>query len=330
MERHPSRAVSAATTLEPRVSAVVVVRNIRNSAPGHSPLDLCLRSALAEPWIDDLVVVDHGNAPEVSSALRAMHADRRDVQLIAADPEISGAAAANLGAEHARGRWLLFLDPDVVLQRGAVARMAAAGGGANTPWIVGGRLTDTEGRDRRAVRGGALNAFSAIAVAMDLPGPKPKLKSRRKAETAALEAAAKQIENVGFMPAADDDGAKSDEAAPAQVAAVSGAFMLIPRSDFQHLGGFDAGFYAGDAADLDLCQRAAAAGGSVLFQPTASGVQFERGRRRGRRHAQGLALFAKKNAKTPIEKAFAIVARPALVVLLALKDFVAGRPPVRR
>jgi len=109
---------------------------------------------------------------------------------------------------------------------------------------------------------------------------------------------------------------------------VSGAFMLIPRADFQTLDGFDEMFVS-DYADLDLCKRALDAGGSVLFQPEASGVQFER-RRKGRKQAQGLARFAVKSAKTPFEKAFAAIAAPALMVLLGLRDFVAGRPPVRR
>src|SRR6185312_11053587 len=125
------------------------------------------RSALAEPWIDDLVIVDAGNPAPVSSALRALQADRRDVRVAQASGDAGFAEAANVGAELARGRWLLFLDPHVVLQRGAVARMAAAGGGGQTPWIVGGRLTDTTGRDKPAARAGALNTWSAVAVAMD-------------------------------------------------------------------------------------------------------------------------------------------------------------------
>lgn len=298
MDKFPSRERSTAATLEPRVSAVVVVHNLQARSAGHTPLDLCLRSAMAEPWIDDLIVVDHGCAVEVSSALRAMQLDRRDMKVLAIDAKASAAAAANFGAEHARGRWLLFLDAGVVLQRGAVARMAAAGGDARGPWIVGGRLTDLEGRERRAVRGGSLNTFSAIAVAMEWPTRKAPKRRR----------------------------ANSDRGEP--VAAVSGAFMLIPRGDFQSLNGFDESFVS-DYADLDLCRRAAAAGGSVLFQPEASGVQFER-RRRGRKQVQGLALFATKSARTPIEKAFAVIAPLALGLLLGLKDFVAGRPPVRR
>ncbi|MBK8543545.1 MAG: hypothetical protein IPL62_08220 [Caulobacteraceae bacterium] len=82
---------------------------------GRAPLDLCLRSALAEEWIDDLVIVDHDNDEDISSTLRAFEADRRDVHVVKVDPSLSTAAAANVGAEAALGRWLLFLNADVVL-----------------------------------------------------------------------------------------------------------------------------------------------------------------------------------------------------------------------
>lgn len=276
------------------MTAIVVARSIAANATGQSTLDLCLRSALSEPWVDDLVIVDQANAPAVSSALRALQLDRRDVRVVVADARMSAGAAANLGAAQARGRWLLFLDADVVLQRGAVQRMATSANGASAPWIVGGRLTDLEGREKRAARGGALNTFSALAVAMGLPGVKRGGKKK---------------------------AARPNAAAP--VASVSGAFMLMQREDFSALGGFDEA-YMSDAADLDLCKRAADAGGSVLFQPQASGVQFERPRK-GRRQAQGLARFAVKSAKTPVEKTFALFAGPAIATLVGLRDAIGGR-----
>jgi GT2 family glycosyltransferase len=301
VDKFPSRERATAVELEPRVSAIVVVRNIQSVAAQHA-LDLSIRSALAEPWIDDMVIVDAGNTPEISSSLRALQMDRRDVKLIAAAPGANAGAAANLGAEHARGRWLLFLAPDVVLQRGAAERMAAAGASAHAPWIVGGKLTDAEGRERLAARVGALNTWSAIAVAIGWGGSKPS--TRRGA--------------VG----------RDDAPLPSKVGAVSGALMLAPKHDFQALGGFDEGFLT-DAADLDLCRRAAAAGGSVLFQPVAAGVQFIRPQTRGRKQVQGLARFAVRSARTPTEKIFALIAAPTLAVLLGLRDFVVGRPPSR-
>jgi len=301
VDKFPSREREAALALEPRVSAIVVVRNIQSLSAQHA-LDLSLRAALAEPWIDDLVIVDAGNAPEISSILRALHMDRRDTNLVASPAGASAGAAANLGARQARGRWLLFLAPYVVLQRGAAERLAAAGGQARAPWIVGGKLTDAEGRERRVARAGSLNTWSAIAVAIGWEGAKP---SQRRGA-------------IG----------RHDTPLPSEVGAVSGAFMLVPKHDFHELGGFDEGFLT-DAADLDLCRRAAAAGGSVLFQPVAAGVQFLRPQTRGRKQAQGLALFAARSARTPIEKAFAIIAAPALGAIVAMRDFVVGRPPMR-
>ena len=274
----------------------MVAHKVRANSSGRAPLDLCLRSALAEDWIDDLVIVDHDNPEEISSTLRAFEADRRDVHVVKVDPTLSTAAAANIGAEAALGRWLLFLNADVVLQRGAVARLAAAGGGAQQPWIVGGRLLDLDGRERQGARAGSLNAFSAIAVAVQWPAKPARLRK---------------------------------EEAATKVGAVSGALMLMPRTDFNALSGFDEQFDT-DCADLDLCRRAAAAGGSVLFQPDASAVQFEYAQTRKSRKVQGLTRFAVKSAQTPIEKAFARVAGPALAVLLTLRDLVAGRPPTRR
>lgn len=301
MDKFPSRERTSSVSVEPRVSAIVVVRNQRARQPGQAPLDLCLRSVIAEPMIDDVVIVDQRNGPDVSASLRALQADRRDVKVIAAPPNVSYAAAANLGAHEALGRWLLFLDPNVVLQRGAVARMASAGDEAQRPCIVGGRLTDLEGRERRAVRAGALTAFSAIAVAMDLPAAKPKTKTN-KGET---------------------------KSGASRVAAVSGAFMAIPRRDFLALQGFDEEFKT-DGADLDLCRRADAAGGAILFHPAAGGVQFAHPPESGRKQAQGLARFVARSAKTGPEKMFAAIAEPALATLLALKDLIAGRPPLRR
>ncbi|MFZ2029114.1 MAG: glycosyltransferase [Vitreimonas sp.] len=301
MDKFPSRERESAVALEPRVSAIVVVRNVQSLSAQHA-LDLSLRAALAEPWIDDLVIVDAGNATGISSSLRALQMDRRDVKVVVAPLGASAGAAANLGAEHARGRWLLFLAPNVILQRGAAERLAAAGGSARAPWLVGGRLTNAEGREHRAARAGTLNTWSAIAVALGWNGARPS--ARRGA--------------VG----------RDDAPLPAEVGAVSGAFMLAPQHDFQALGGFDVDFLT-DGADLDLCRRAVAAGGSVLFQPVAAGVQFMRTPSQGRRQAQGLALFAMRSARTPFQRAFALIAAPALSVLIGLRDFVMGRPAAR-
>lgn len=284
MNPRPSHTRESATDAQVRVSAVVVAHN------SGQPLELCLRSALAEPWIDELVIVDNGNPTPVASALRALQADRRDVALVQGQGDVGEAAGRNLGAECARGRWLLFLDSSLVVQRGAVERMVAAGGGAKAPWIVGGKITDTRGRERRTLRSGTLNPFSALAIAMGLGA------------------------GVSKLPKAEASDVWTEAA---RVAAVSGAMMLVPRADFERLGGFDA-LANGLGAELDLCRRAAASGGEIYVQPAASGVQFGV-RKPDAGDAKSLARYAVRAARTPIDHLFALIARPALWAVIHLR-----------
>jgi GT2 family glycosyltransferase len=141
------RVITSQTGL--RVSAVVAVGD-------HIPsLDSTVRAVFAEPWIDELVMVDCGVDAAAASRLRGLQADRRDVRFIQSGQGfLSMAQARNLGASRAAGRWLLFLDADVVVQRGSVERLVKAGRLARSPWIVGGSLSDPHGR-RRGVTAGA-------------------------------------------------------------------------------------------------------------------------------------------------------------------------------
>lgn len=279
-----------------RVTALIVTRHT------GQPLELCLRAVLSDPWIDQLVIVDNGNPASVASALRALRADRRDVVLLQGHGDIGFARAANLGAAHAKGRWLLFLDATVVMQRGAVERMVAAGGEARSPWVVGGVLTDTKGRARRSPFLKRLTPWAVAAEAMaPLPSPMGGAETRRRNRIREL--------SVG-------------EPAPAH--AVSGAMMLIPRRDFSALSGFDEG-YLTHCEDLDLCRRVAAAGGAVLLQPTAEAVQFGTTARAqvagSGRQAQGVARFFRMSIGGPGGALAALMVRIGLGVWLRLGRF---------
>lgn len=287
LDKFPSRERQSALAMATRVSAIVVVGRDAPRVHGQAPLDLCLRSLLNEPWVDELILVDRGAPRLVGAALRSLGADRRDVRVVVAAPRGSFAAAANLGAGQATGRWLFFLDPHIVIKRGAVVRLTAAGGGVRGPWTVGGRLTDMSGRDRSEAVVRPLSAWSAFALALG---------SRRAPQGAT------------------------------NVSAVSDAFMLLPRQDFDALGGFDPDF-AGDYADLDFCTRVTALGGSVLFEPEAKGVRVSHRSGRERKRARGLARFVAKSARTPLQRSFALIAPPMLATLLMLKDWVIGSRP---
>jgi O-antigen biosynthesis protein len=65
---------------------------------------------------------------------------------------------------------------------------------------------------------------------------------------------------------------------PREVSAVTGAVMLVPRSVFEAVGGFDPQFGL-TCNDTDFCLRVRAAGGTVLVEPRSHLVHHERATR---------------------------------------------------
>ena len=141
MTPRPSRSQSAPVRPAPRVSAVVATYGAGDA------LDYCLAGLLSDVGVDEVVVVDAGEASEVASALRALAADRRDLRLVQTRTAMAKAAALNCGVDAARGRWVLIVDPSVVVQPGAVERMLRASRQAKSPAAIGG-LVAGHGRER--------------------------------------------------------------------------------------------------------------------------------------------------------------------------------------
>jgi len=104
-----------------------------------------LASALAQGEVTEVIVVDDGSTDNTISIVRAI----RDPRLRLMTNDSAGVSAArNLGARHASGEWLLFLDADDRMRPGAVAALLAAARGAPRAVLVYGdyNTIDSEGR----------------------------------------------------------------------------------------------------------------------------------------------------------------------------------------
>lgn len=278
MDPKASRTSRVVASMGVRVSAVVVSHHTGQA------LELCLRSLFAEPWVDEVVIVDNGNPIDVASQLRALQADRRDVVLLQGHGNVGFSKGCNLGAAAARGAYLLFVNPDVVLHRGAVERLVQAGQGAPTPWIVGGRLLDRKGREQRGARRELLTPWRAFVGATGL-------------------ATFERIFPV-FRDVHRERDPKPADVVPIPV--VSGALMLMPREAFDVLNGFDEAYFL-HVEDIDICRRAVEAGGAVLFQPGAEALHFGSTSKASwafveRHKARGMNLYFKKFARSPWER----------------------------
>ncbi|MBR0841976.1 glycosyltransferase [Bradyrhizobium liaoningense] len=123
----------------PSVSVVIPAKNVA------AYIGETLASALAQGEVTEVIVVDDGSTDGTVAIVRAI----RDPRLRLMTNDSAGVSAArNLGARHASGDWLLFLDADDRLRSGAVAALLAAARGAPRAVLVYGdyNTIDSEGR----------------------------------------------------------------------------------------------------------------------------------------------------------------------------------------
>ncbi|WP_375462385.1 glycosyltransferase [uncultured Methylobacterium sp.] len=184
----------------------------------------------------EVILVDNASTPET----RALF-DRIDGATIVLNRTNAGfGPACNAGAARARGRYVLFLNPDVDLMPGALRAMAATFTELDTVGIVGARLV---------FPGGILQeAGATFREDAQLTHP--------------------YMRGVGdpFAP----EGAFTRE-----VGYVSGAALMIERTFFRALNGFDDAFAPAYFEDTDLCVRCHQAGRRVVYQARAAAVHFE-------------------------------------------------------
>ena len=257
-----------------------------------------LAAARAARDIDEVIVVDNGNPPEATAWLDAVAAGDPTLRVVRGHGNVGFGRACNLGARQTHADHLLYLNPDAVIAPGAAAALVAAGEVSARPWIAGARLIGSDGREQRG--------------------------SRRRAPTLGRVIGA-------FLGGAADTMHLERDAAPADavaVDAVSGAALMMRAEDFAALGGFDERYFL-HAEDLDLCARARAAGGAVMFVPGASvhhvgGTSAASGLFVEWCKGRGIARYLVTFAATPLERAAAVALGPVIVAAAA------GRALVRR
>lgn len=195
-------------------------------------IDDCLARLRAARGVSQVRVVDNGSRNDTLAIVQRHAATDPRVHFIANPDNPGFAVACNQGARDSDAPWLAFVNPDCLLEPGALARLLAHAQGIDGDTLLGADLVDEDG-----VRDGAARRSDPDFGAM-LRGP---LRTR------------------GGRPL----DVQADDARPLQrVEAVSGALMLLPRALFDRIGGFDEG-YRLHVEDLDLCRRAREAGATV-------------------------------------------------------------------
>lgn len=197
----------------------------------------CLYGLKADPEIDEILIVDNGNATSEAAFIARFVEETPKARHILTGANLGFGRAANIGAREASGDHLLFVNPDAVIRWRSVSPMLAAAQGRSAPVIVGGKIFGLDGKEQRGGRRHTLTLARALGLSRwtleDQPEP---------------------------------DG-------PIDVGAISGGFFLCPKDSFVALGGFDEDYFL-HVEDLDLCRRALEAGGSVVYQPKAAALHY--------------------------------------------------------
>jgi Predicted glycosyltransferases len=191
-------------------------------------IDDCLQRLRAAEGVAQIRVVDNASSDGTLEIVQR-HALADPRLRFIANPDNPGfGTACNQGAGDCDARWLAFVNPDCLVEADALARLRAHARGRVGEALLGADLVDEAG-----VRDGAARRRDPDFAAM-----------LRSPATRRLDLPVDAQANLQPVPA------------------ISGALMLLPRTLFARIDGFDQG-YRLHAEDLDFCRRARDAGAFV-------------------------------------------------------------------
>ena len=223
----------------PDVSVLVVSYNTAEH------LRRCLASALHEPSRAEREVIVADNASGDGSP-DLVRAEFPEATLIETGSNLGFAAAVNVCAKAATGRYLLLLNSDAVLAPGALDELVQFADTAPRNGIYGGRIVDERGHVDYRSCWGLPSAWSMFCFGVGLSSAFPR--------------------NRRFDP---ESLGRWDRSSVREVGAISGGFMLIERGLFERLGGLDEAYFM-YSEDIDFCARARALGYRPVVVPSAT------------------------------------------------------------
>lgn len=208
----------------PILSIIVISYNTRDMTLA------CLRSVVAETRTPhELIVLDNASADGSAAAIAS---EFPGVTLLAEAENHGFARANNIAAKHARGEYIVLLNPDTVVLDGALDKLLAFARRVPSAKIWGGRTIFADG---------SLNPTSCWRK-MDLWN----LFCRTTGLTGVFR-------NSPIFNSEAYGG--WDRMTEREVDIVTGCLLLVSRADWQALGGFDPTFFM-YAEEADLCLRA--------------------------------------------------------------------------
>lgn len=195
-----------------------------------STIDACLSRLRQAQDIAEIRVIDNGSLDGTLDIVQR-HASHDPRVRFVGNPDNPGFAAANnQGVTDSHSPWLAFINPDLMIEPDTLTELRSRGEVLGD-CLLGVEQVDEHGHADEAVR----RRDPDFLLMLRSPGKGSKLAVPRDPHQA-------------VQP----------------VPALSGALLMMPRTLFERIGGWDAG-YRLHAEDLDLCRRAREAGAVVAI-----------------------------------------------------------------
>jgi len=195
-----------------------------------STIDACLSRLRQAQDIAEIRVIDNGSLDGTLDIVQR-HASHDPRVRFVGNPDNPGFAAANnQGVTESHSPWLAFINPDLMIEPDTLTELRSRGEVLGD-CLLGVEQVDEHGHADEAVR----RRDPDFLLMLRSPGKGSKLAVPRDPHQA-------------VQP----------------VPALSGALLMMPRTLFERIGGWDAG-YRLHAEDLDLCRRAREAGAVVAI-----------------------------------------------------------------
>lgn len=183
----------------------------------------------------EIIVVDNGSTDSTPALLAEWSAGGPGRIAVRSDVNLGFARGCNLGAEHATGGVLVFLNNDTFVLREWLSELLRPFSDPSV-WVTGSRLLYPNGRVQHAgvvfMEGGPAHVFGGLR------GDLPLVLEQREYQ------------------------------------AVTAASMAIRREVFERLGGFDTSYF-NSYEDGDLCLKVREAGGRIMYVPTSVAYHWE-------------------------------------------------------
>ncbi len=224
----------------PDLSVCIVSWNVADD------LRACLQSVRSQetPPSFEVIVADNDSSDD---SVRMLRENFAEVELILNDENLGFAKATNQTLRAARGRYLMMLNPDTVLQPDCLAKLVAVADAHPEAGIVAPKLIYPDGSLQFSCR-----RFPTIAAAI-----------YRNTVFGRLFPGARAASDY-IMRDCDHDTQHDVDWA-------SGACLLIRREAYEAVGELDEGFVWG-SEDVDYCFRMHRAGLEVLYSPVTEVV----------------------------------------------------------